>query len=74
MRRKRGFLDLFDVDEYDQYYKWLDDYNADQTQPYESPIAQELCREFDELSMYEAVHIIMQWAKEKERKLVLSNT
>lgn len=51
------------------YYEWLDEYNADQTQPPETPSASELRAQFSELGSHQAVQIIVNWMERQERML-----
>lgn len=52
---------------YDEYYEWLDEYNADQTQPPENSGADELQRQFPELGSFEAIQIIVSYMERCEK-------
>lgn len=52
---------------YDEYYDWLDEYNADQTQPPENSGADELIRQFPEIGSYEAIQIIVSYLERSEK-------
>ncbi len=54
--------------QYDEYYNWLDEYNADETQPPEMPTAYELRLQFPVLGEFEAVQIVVRWMEREEKR------
>lgn len=55
--------------QYNEYYNWLDEYNADETQPSEQPTVFELRQQFPGLGEFEALQIIVNWMEQKEKQL-----
>lgn len=55
--------------QYEECYNWLDEYNADETQPLEQPTVFELRMQFPELGEFEAVQIVVSWMERKEKQL-----